>query len=468
MAKIILLIASGRNGSKCVVKMNIQLKLDKMVYGGEALGRYEGKVVFVNGGIDGELVDVQVIRQKKDYLKGNVVRIIHPSEQRTAPLCKYFDICGGCQWQHIDYPQQLRFKQQIVHDQLTRIGGLDNLNVLPIIGMEFPWQYRNRARFVVKTANHGFTIGFYRIGTRAVVDIDYCHLISEQMNEVYAALRKIIKEKFKPFHAYCAIEIKALDEGIMVFFITSPNFHFDLTKIMEEMKNIPMIKGGHHLVVNKDESSLRTAYSFGKSTSTYSFEDIIVQAQAASFFQINPIQAQRLFKETLRLLNPQENDYILDGHCGVGALTLLIAQKVREIVGVDISLSSIDDAKRNALSNQMKNVRFLQDSLKQAITQLDDLDSECKFDAVILNPPRDGIVEKEVIQWLLQTKPTSIIYISCNPATLARDIKLLCQEGVYSLNMVQPVDMFPQTYHVETIASIQSVQKVQKVSDPNF
>ncbi len=434
--------------------MNIQLKLDRMVYGGEAIGRYDGKVVFVNGGIEEELVDVQIIQQKKDYLRGNIVRIIQPSEQRAVPLCKYFNICGGCQWQHIDYHQQLRFKEKIVYEQLARIGGFDNIKTMPIIGMEFPWQYRNKARFVVKAANHGFSIGFYQIGTRNVVDIDYCHLISKQMNEGYAVLRRIIKENFKMFHAYCAIEIKALDEGIMVFFITSPNFHLNLTKIIDEIQDIPVIKGIHHLVVDKDESSVRNVYSSGTAAFTYSFEDITVQAQAASFFQINPIQAQKLFHEAIRLLSPQETDYVLDGHCGVGALTLLVAQKAREVIGVDISASSINDARTNALFNQIKNVHFLQDSLNQAITRLDDLSSGGRFDAVILNPPRDGIVEKQVIQWLLQTKPSKIIYISCNPATLARDLKLLCQGG-YSLNRVQPVDMFPQTYHVESIASIQ-------------
>ncbi|MEK7812369.1 MAG: TRAM domain-containing protein, partial [Candidatus Desantisbacteria bacterium] len=153
--------------------MHKYLKIDKMVYGGEALGRYDGKVVFVNGGIEGELVDVQIIQQKKDYLRGSIVRIIQSSEQRVVPLCKYFNICGGCQWQYIDYQQQLRFKEKIVYDQLARIGGFDNIKIMPIIGMEFPWQYRNKARFVVKTTNHGFAIGFYRIGTRDVVDIDY-------------------------------------------------------------------------------------------------------------------------------------------------------------------------------------------------------------------------------------------------------------------------------------------------------
>ncbi|MEK7275069.1 MAG: 23S rRNA (uracil(1939)-C(5))-methyltransferase RlmD, partial [Candidatus Desantisbacteria bacterium] len=346
------------------------------------------------------------------------------------------------------------FKEKIVYDQLTRIGGFDNIKIMPIIGMEFPWQYRNKARFVVKTTNHGFAIGFYRIGTRDVVDIDYCHLISKQMNEGYAALRKIIKENFQMFHAYCAIEIKALDEGIIVFFITSPNFHLNLAKIIDKIQDIPVIKGIHHLVVDKNESFSRAVYFSGNSTFTYSLKDIIVQAQAASFFQINLIQAQKLFKETIRLLNPQENDYILDGHCGVGTLTLLVAQKAKEVIGVDISTSSINDAMLNALFNQIKNVHFLRDSLKQAITRLGNLSSGGRFDAVILNPPRDGIVEKQVIQWLLQTKPAKIVYISCNPATLARDLKLLCQGG-YSLNMVQPVDMFPQTYHVESIASIQ-------------
>lgn len=430
--------------------MNIQIRLDKMVYGGEALGKYEGKVVFVNGGIEGELVDVQVTEQKKDYLRGNIVKVIQPSEQRISPLCEHFGLCGGCQWQYIDYSQQLRFKEKIIYDQLVRIGGFVQPGIMPIIGMEFPWQYRNKARFIVKTTKRGFNIGFYQIGTRDVVDIDYCHLISKQMNEGYSVLREIIKERFKPFYAYCAIEIKALEKGIMAFFITSPKFHLNLKELVEEIQNIPIIKGIHHLVVDKNGLSPLTTYS-GSQILTYSLEDITVQAQATSFFQINLIQAQRLFKETIRLLNLQETHQVLDGHCGVGTLTLLIAQKAKEVIGVDISSSSINDAKMNALLNRIKNVHFLQSSLKQAIG---DLNKGYKFDAVILNPPRDGLVEKQVIQWLLQTKPAKIIYISCNPTTLARDLKFLC-EGGYSLNVVQPVDMFPQTYHVETLVSVQ-------------
>ncbi|MFH1562253.1 MAG: 23S rRNA (uracil(1939)-C(5))-methyltransferase RlmD [Nitrospirota bacterium] len=439
--------------------MNIQIKIDKMVYGGEALGRHEGKVVFVSGGIEGELVDIQITEQKKDYLRGNVIKLIQPSEQRVAPLCKYFGLCGGCQWQYIDYFQQLRFKEKIIYDQLVRIGRFDRPEIMPIIGMEFPWQYRNKARFIVKTTNQGFTIGFYQIGTRDVVDIDYCHLISKQMNEGYAVLRQVIKERFKPFQAYCAVEIKALDEGIMVFFITSPKFHLNLEKLVEEIQNIPIIKGIHHLVVDENKSSTLTTY-FGPSTITYSLEDITVQAQSTSFFQINLTQAQKLFKETIRLLNPQETHQVLDGHCGVGTLTLLIAQKAKEVIGVDISAASINDAKKNALLNRIENVHFLQNSLNKAIVQWDNgsmgqlLNKGYKFDSVILNPPRDGIVEKQILQWLLQTKPSKIIYISCNPTTLARDLKFLC-EGDYSLNIVQPVDMFPQTYHIESIVSIQ-------------
>lgn len=433
--------------------MNIQLRLDKMVYGGEALGKYKGKVVFVNGGMEGELVDIRITEQKRDYLRGNIIEIIQPSSQRVSPLCKHFGLCGGCQWQYIDYSQQLRFKEKIVYDQLVRIGGFDRPEIMPIIGMEFPWQYRNKARFIVKTTHQGFTIGFHQIGTRDVVDIDYCHLISKQMNEGYSVLRKVIKERFKPFYAYCAVEIKALDEGIMVFFITSPKFHLNLGEIVEAIQNIPIIKGIHHLIVDKNELATLTTY-FGSQMLTYALEGITVQAQPTSFFQINLLQAQKLFKETIRLLNPQESHQVLDGHCGVGTLTLLIAQKAKEVIGVDISASSINDARMNALLNQIKNVHFLQNSLKQAIVQLDNFNSGGKFDSVILNPPRDGIIERQVIQWLLQTKPAKIIYISCNPTTLARDLKLLCQ-GSYSLNAVQPVDMFPQTYHVESIASLQ-------------
>lgn len=232
--------------------MNIQIRLDKMIYGGKVLGRYNGKVVFVDAdGLEGELVDIQVAQEKKDYIVGNILKVQEPSPQRVASICKYGQVCGGCQWQHINYSAQLRFKEQILREQLVRIGGFKQPQVMPVIGMENPWGYRSRSRFILKTVSNGFAMGFYQAETRNIVDIDYCHLSSLEMNEGYAAVRTAIAARLNKFHAHCAVEIKSFGDGVMVFFVTSPKFHLPLAEVAKELQGVPVIKGVHQLVVDK-------------------------------------------------------------------------------------------------------------------------------------------------------------------------------------------------------------------------
>ncbi len=420
------------------------------------LGRYNGKVVFVNAnGLEGELVDIQIVEEKKDYIVGKILNIQESSIQRVSSICKYGQLCGGCQWQHIDYSAQLKFKEQILLEQLTRIGGFKQPHIMPVIGMENPWEYRSRSRFILKTVANGFSLGFYQAGTKNIVDIDYCHLLSQEMNEGYVAVRNAIATRLNKFHAHCAVEIRHFeggtsDNGVMVFFVTSPEFHLPLSAVARELQDIPVIKGVHQLVVDKNQSPILETY-FGPSIFTYSLEGLSFQAQPTSFFQINLGQAQRLFSEALRLLLPQKNQQILDGHCGVGVLSLLAAREAKGVVGIDVATTSISDAEKNSQNNGIKNVQFLCNDLKQAVSMM----TTPQFDSVILNPPRDG-VEKHTLHWLLETKPAKIVYVSCNPTTLSRDMKILCQGG-YSLTVVQPVDMFPQTYHVESIALLESV-----------
>ncbi|MFH1860570.1 MAG: 23S rRNA (uracil(1939)-C(5))-methyltransferase RlmD [bacterium] len=442
--------------------MSIQIRLDKMIYGDRVLGRDNGKVVFVNAGIEGELVDVQIIEEKKDYLVGNILKLHEPSSQRVLPICKHAQLCGGCQWQHIDYLAQLRFKEQVVQEQLVRIGKFKQPHIMPVIGMEHPWGYRSRSQFILKTVSDGFAMGFYQAGTRNVVDIDYCHLISKKMNEGYAVVRKVVAARLSRFHAYCAVEIKAFEDGVNIFFLTSPKFHLNLDDVSSLLKQFSVIKGVHQLVVDKNHLPVLKTY-FGSAISTYSVEGLTFHVQPGSFFQVNLSQAQRLFSQSFQLLSPQKDFSILDGHCGVGVLSLLAAKKAKNVVGVDVAASSINDANTNARLNNIKNVHFLQNTLTQAIDRLKKpaasrgASISFRFDSIILNPPRDGITEKRVLNFLLEIKPARIVYISCNPTTLARDIRVLCQDN-YSLVSVQPVDMFPQTYHVESVALLERLR----------
>jgi 23S rRNA (uracil1939-C5)-methyltransferase len=434
------------------MKKTVLIRLDKIVYGGGAIGRDENnKIIFVNQGLPGELVEVKIVERKRDYLIGEIINIVEPSDKfrRISPVCKYFGICGGCQWQHIDYQQQLVFKEEIVKEQFIRIGKISQPQVTSIIGTDTPWGYRNKSKFIVRAVDNKFIIGFHRNTTRGVVDVEYCHLLPQIANQVYEAVRIAVKKHLKPFRYYCGLEIKTSDTGVIISFLTSPKFQDRFDNVANELQDVSIIKGLHHIIMHKKARYEVVTY-FGTPVAVYHINNLTFQVQPPSFFQINISQAQKLFNKAVEFIAPEKHHQILDAYCGVGVLSLLTAGLVDKVVGVDISETSIKDAKWNAQLNNINNVYFFQSKMKKAVREL----KEYQFNSVILNPPREGIVEKKVFRWLADNKPPKIIYISCNPTTLARDLSILCDIG-YSISTIQPVDMFPQTYHVEDIAVLE-------------
>ena len=410
----------------------VHVKLTDITYGGEALGRLpDGRVLFVHHGMPGEEVVVEIDQEKKDYAHGRVAAILAPSPDRTEPPCPYFlQGCGGCQWQHVAYHRQLAFKRQIVVDQLRRIGGFADAAryVREPIGAEEPWHYRNQVRFSVGR-RHG-DLGFTQRGTRRLLRIDYCRISQFPINQALALLQ-------------------GRGQGLRTHQITvrcSPRTGDRLIS--------PTVPG----------APIPTGQEF--------YEDEVLgrrfRVAAPAFFQVNTRPSWRELPEAIRApwlaerfglysmadllallvldrLEPQGDEVVVDAYGGVGTFALLMADRVRRVIGIEESPAAVRDARANAERAGVTNVTFLQGKTEHVLPALDG-----PVDAVVLDPARVGC-HPDVVDALLRLGPPRVVYVSCDPTTLARDLRLLC-DGGYDLVEVQPLDMFPQTYHIESVS----------------
>ena len=425
--------------------MGMHLTLEKMIYGGTALGHHEGKAVFIEGGIAGEEVEVEILEEKTDFIVAKLARILESSPRRGEPRCPLFGQCGGCHWQHIDYPAQLHFKEQILAEQLKRIGGFERPEILPMIGMEQPWHYRHKARFGLRTVGDTVSLGFYKPGTRHPVEIEDCPILNNQINVVYRRLRDEFAYHLQPFKGFVTVEIRSSSEGTQILINTSIKYQQSLDSIVNSVKELAVVKGFHHRILRRHASLEYTTY-FGDPFIVYTMGGLKFQVQPTSFFQVNLKQAKTLFAKAIEMMDIGGGS-IVDAYCGVGVLTLMASRYADKVLGIEVAPSAIEDAKRNAELNGTNNATFREGLFQDLLPQL----AEEVWEGVILDPPREGIVVKKALRRLIEFRPAKILYISCNPTTLARDCRLLC-EGGYRLCRVQPIDMFPHTYHIEALA----------------
>ncbi len=370
---------------------------------GDAIGRYDDKVVFASYGIPGEKVGVEVYQEKRDYVKANVIDVLEPSPGRTSPPCAYFGACGGCQWQHMDYSLQLQLKQQILKEQLERIGKIDFPYVPPTLPSPDPWHYRNHARF--STDKQG-RLGFIRSDGNGFLPIEYCHLMQPEINSVLAQLQGKCPNVHQVSVRYGI--------GSGEFLIQPP--HDDV-----EVEN-----GQHHF----------TEVLFG-----YRF-----RVSGPSFFQVNTAQTERMIGAVRDRLTLDGADVLVDAYAGVGTFSILLAPYVRKVYAIEESASAIEDAKANCAP--FKNIDLVLGKTELILPQMRE-----RPDALILDPPRVGC-DKRVLKAILENPPSRVVYVSCDPATLSRDLNILCEDG-YRLKEALPVDMFPQTYHIETVATLE-------------
>lgn len=405
-----------------------------MAYGGEAVGRYEGMVVFVFDGTVGDVVNVDVTIEKKSFARGRIVEILKPSELRTVPRCQHFGTCGGCQWQHISYQHQLGFKQHLVAEAFKRIGHLE-AEVRPTLGMEDPWFYRNTMEF-------GFTregepgLRFTR-GHR-IVPIHETLIARPEINQVLDRLwHYFAQEKTAEILPHNAF-IRVGDPGGAMVGLFG---HGDWPEVAEGLvRDLPGVVSG--VIQRKGRGSDKGRVLYGADYSEHELLGKRYRASVASFFQVNRPQVERLIGVAMDWLDPRPQETILDAYSGVGTFTLQMADRVSRVVAVESGPSANADARINTAG--LENVALVEGNFGEVALPVD------RVDGVIIDPPRAGIAP-EGMEELIRLSPERIVYVSCDPTTLARDAALLVEAG-FRLDAVQPVDLFPQTYHVETVA----------------
>lgn len=453
--------------------------------GGQA--RQDGLVCFVRGGVPGDVVRVRVTKIKRNFAEADVVDVISPSPHRVEPRCKYFGTCGGCKWQHVAYGMQLEQKQQYVVDAFERIGGFSGISITPIVGAESPYFYRNKMEFSFSRQRWLSTdelrrkeVGEFGLGLHVpgrydkVVDLDECWLPvrpagsnkeggqPEVSNGILNTVRVFCKERglsvystktHEGYLRHLVIRLSHRTGDVMVNLVTTtdePEIIQELTKRLSQ--HYPQVT----TVVN-NITSRKSMVAIGDTEKAYLGPGYITErvgkysfrVSANSFFQTNTEQAERLYTIAKSMAEFSPGDVVFDLYCGTGTIAIFISDTVQRVVGIDVVQSAIEDARLNARLNAVQNCEFVLGDLKEKLTK-DTSWLSTRPDTVIVDPPRSGLHPK-VIREVALLEPKRVVYISCNPATQARDAKMLCESG-YEIIALQPVDMFPHTTHVENVA----------------
>ncbi|HOV99546.1 MAG TPA: 23S rRNA (uracil(1939)-C(5))-methyltransferase RlmD [Bacteroidota bacterium] len=443
---------------------------------GKSIARHNSFVVFVQGGVPGDVVKVRVQKVKKNYAEANILEVVSPSPERVSPLCKYSGVCGGCKWQHVSYEAQLRFKQLHVTDAFERIGNFPVVPIQPIIGSELLFFYRNKMEYSFSTEQwkwkgmndaHGSSLYLgLHVPQRydKVLDIDECYLQSQLSNAILNRTREFARDK------KLSVYDSNTEEGYLRFLVireakrtgqTLVNLvtHHEDSEVMNEYVSVLLDTFPNITTIVNTINPRKAHVATGERETVYYGSGVIEEQigkyrfliSPSSFFQTNTVQAERLYGIVQTLGNFSKQDVLYDLYCGTGTIGIFLSEFVEHVVGIESVESAIHDAEQNAERNQISNCAFLCGDLKEMLTNKTEWMSQFpKPTAVVIDPPRCGMHPK-VVEKIIALAPEKIVYVSCNPATQARDVKMLCDE-LYALVTLQPVDMFPHTYHIENVA----------------
>jgi 23S rRNA (uracil1939-C5)-methyltransferase len=403
----------------------IHLAVDRVAHGGAALGRHESRVIFVEGAIPGEMVQAAITEDKGRFAHARLVEVISPSPDRVTPRCPHVPECGGCQWQHIAYPQQLALKTDVVRDQLTRIAGVADPPVRSTIASPLAWAYRNRVTFSVGDDDR---LGFQRAASHDVIPIDECHIADPRIMAVYDDMDLNL-----PGLIRLTMLAGSAEDDLLIAFETQNDEQPSLSADFP-ISCVHLVSGPEAIPVNLVGNNHVTHQLAGQS----------YRVSAGRFFQVNSAVAEMLVELVLKWLDPHPDGIFLDAYCGVGLFTLPLAERTGLVGAVELDPGATEDLILNL--GERENVEVIEGPVEAV---LPDLVASEPLDGAILDPPRQGL-NVAVIDALAAGGPPRLVYVSCDPATLARDIKRLSRGG-YTLNDVQPIDMFPQTYHIETV-----------------
>jgi 23S rRNA (uracil1939-C5)-methyltransferase len=460
--------------------------IDSMAAEGKCVARRDGQVIFIDGGAPGDVVDIELTKIKKQFLEGRVSKIVTLSPSRTTPFCLHFGTCGGCSWQHIDYNAQLDYKNRQVIDNLERLGGLKLPEVSRIMGSDQIKHYRNKLdytfsanRWLTKEElTNGIAFGEPALGYHIprmydkVFDVKECHLQPDPSNEIRLFVKELCVREAIPFFDLRkqigflrTITIRSTGDGKQVMIILQVTYDkWEWTgKILEELeKNFPQITSFQFVINGKKNDTFGDldiqcwkgdAFITEKMTKPAGDGELKFRVGPKSFYQTNSRQAQRLYKIAWEYAQLTGDEIVYDLYTGTGTIACYIASNVKKVVGLEYVAAAVEDAKGNAKLNGLSNTDFYAGDIKDL---LDDafLDTHGRPDVVITDPPRAGMHE-HVTRMLLKAAPKRIVYVSCNPATQARDLAILSEN--YVITKVQPVDMFPHTVHVENVVVLERV-----------
>ncbi|EOU2020617.1 23S rRNA (uracil(1939)-C(5))-methyltransferase RlmD [Clostridium perfringens] len=434
-------------------------------YEGEGIAKIDNKYpIFIEGALKGEKVKVRIVKVNKNFAYGKLMEVLEASEERVNPPCAIYKRCGGCKLQHASYKAQLDFKWDRVKDCVSKIGKLDPSIVKYPLGMEEPWRYRNKVQLPIGLINGEVKIGFFAPRSHDIIDMESC-LIQDEIGDKVVKLTREWIEKFniRPYNVDGEYDEKGIvrhimirrgftTNEVMVVLVTNGEKLPHKEEFVDLMvKNIPGIKSVIQNINSKKTNvilGLESKTLWGEDTISDYIGDFRFNISPLSFFQVNPTQTEVLYGKALEYANLTGNEEVFDAYCGTGTITLFLSQKAKKVYGVEIIPQAIDNAWINAKENKVENVEFFVGESEVVIPDL--INKGVKADVVVVDPPRKGC-DKKLLDAITNINAKKIVYVSCDPSTLGRDLKVLEENGYKTLE-VQPVDMFPNTAHIENVA----------------
>lgn len=457
----------------------IELEIDSAAFKGKGIGKIDGLAVFVPNTAPGDVVKTRIIKRKKNYLEGKLLEVIEPGPERIEPRCSHAQNCGGCNWQHVTYEEQLRFKQEQVRDHMHRIGGLTDLEVNETLGCEDIFYYRNKMEYSIGhkrwlsreeinrdefVSDRCFAAGLHAPGRfDKILNLKECHLQAPISYKILDKVRSwCVEREVEPYNTIdhegfmrnVVIRNAYYTDDLMVNLVTNGENTDIIEPLSESLLNIfPEITT---IVNNINDTRSPTAVGryenvvYGPGYITDKIGPYHFNIDANAFFQTNTRQAERLYEVAKDFADIRNSDTVYDLYCGVGTLTLFLSDKAKHLVGIELEPITVKNARKNAAENDVDNVDFIEGDMKEVFNKTV-TDKYGAPDCLITDPPRAGM-HPDVVERLKELKVPRLVYVSCNSSTMARDLEEL--NKVYDILEIQPVDMFPQTYHIETVAKL--------------
>lgn len=441
----------------------IENKIVDISFDGKAVLKQDNLTIFTDSGVIGDVVKVEIEKLKKSYVLAKTIEIVEKSPHRIESRCEYSNVCGGCQFQDFDYDEELKLKKSKVRNDLERIGKIQDYKLYDTIGAEELDHYRNNIQMPIMKSKGKAVIGYFEKASHRIVDIDKCLIQEEIAGEIIKSLKEFIEEENvscynrrdnKGLLRHVIIRTsKATKEAMVILVINGkdvPNLEVFVSKLMK-IKEVTSL----YLNVNKERTNLVTGDKyklvFGEKKITDKIGNLEYKISPQSFFQVNTKQAEKLYEKVAEFANLSGDEVVVDLYSGIGTIGLYLADKAKEIVGVEVVERAVMDAKLNAKINNIENAKFFEGTSEKMLPVLEQVG--IVPDVLVLDPPRKGC-DEALLEDIVKYEPKKIVYVSCNSATLARDVKYLEENG-YKVREVQPVDMFARSGHVECIALIQ-------------